>query len=62
MLAASRVQRRAARLTFNVFFKLKYDKLYDQMLATPLTHRRHRARRDHLGPAARRELLGGFLL
>ena len=23
--------------TFNVFFKLKSDKLYDQMLATPLT-------------------------
>jgi lipooligosaccharide transport system permease protein len=23
--------------TFNVFFKLRYDKLYDQMLATPLT-------------------------
>src|SRR3546814_1518470 len=23
--------------TYNVFFKLKYDKLYDQMLATPLT-------------------------
>jgi lipooligosaccharide transport system permease protein len=24
-------------MTYNVFFKLKYDKLYDQLLATPLT-------------------------
>ena len=29
--------------TFNFFFKLKYDKLFDQMLATPLTHDGHRA-------------------
>ena len=24
--------------TFNMFFKLKYQKLFDQMLATPMTH------------------------
>ena len=30
-------ERLAARRTFNFFFKLKYNKLFDQMLATPLT-------------------------
>ena len=37
--------------TFNVFFKLKYDKLYDQMLATPLT----------TGDIARGEIIWGQL-
>ena len=37
MLAASAMNGALLDSTFNVFFKLKYDKLYDQMLATPLT-------------------------
>ncbi len=37
MLAASAFNGALMDSTFNVFFKLKYDKLYDQMLATPLT-------------------------
>ncbi|WP_134741578.1 ABC transporter permease [Nocardioides sp. 503] len=37
MLAASAFNGALLDSTYNVFFKLKYDKLYDQMLATPLT-------------------------
>ena len=37
MLAVSAFNGALMDTTFNVFFKLKYDKLYDQMLATPLT-------------------------
>jgi len=37
MLAASAFNGALIDMTFNVFFKLKYNKLYDQMLATPLT-------------------------
>lgn len=37
MLAASAMNGALMDSTFNVFFKLKYIKLYDQMLATPLT-------------------------
>ena len=37
MLAASAMNGAMLDSTFNVFFKLKYDKLYDQQLATPLT-------------------------
>ena len=54
MLAASAFNGALLDSTFNVFFKLKYENLYDQMLATPLTTARHRPRRDHLGSAARR--------
>ena len=57
MLAASAFNGALIDMTYNVFFKLKYDKLYDQMLATPLTTRDIAARRDRLGPAARRHLL-----
>ncbi|WP_101526199.1 MULTISPECIES: ABC transporter permease [Nocardioides] len=39
MLAASAFNGALMDSTYNVFFKLKYDKLYDQMLATPLTTR-----------------------
>jgi lipooligosaccharide transport system permease protein len=39
MLAASAFNGALMDSTFNVFFKLKYEKLYDQMLATPLTTR-----------------------
>ena len=60
MLAASAFNGALLDSTFNVFFKLKYEKLYDQMLATPLTTTRHRPRRDPLGPAARRVLLRGL--
>src|SRR6478609_532410 len=37
MLAASAFNGALLDSTFNVFFKLKYEKLYDQILATPLT-------------------------
>jgi lipooligosaccharide transport system permease protein len=37
MLAASAFNGALIDMTFNVFFKLKFDKLYDQMLATPLS-------------------------
>jgi lipooligosaccharide transport system permease protein len=37
MLAASAFNGALLDSTFNVFFKLKYEKLYDQLLATPLT-------------------------
>ncbi|MCD6640131.1 MAG: ABC transporter permease [Nocardioides sp.] len=37
MLATSAFNGALLDSTYNVFFKLKYDKLYDQMLATPLT-------------------------
>ena len=37
MLAASAMNGSLLDSTFNFFFKLKYNKLYDQMLATPLT-------------------------
>ncbi|MGZ4438223.1 MAG: ABC transporter permease [Nocardioidaceae bacterium] len=36
MLAASAMNGAILDSTFNLFFKLKYQKLYDQMLATPL--------------------------
>ncbi|MBF4162277.1 ABC transporter permease [Nocardioides sp. CBS4Y-1] len=37
MLAASAMNGTVLDATMNFFFKLKYNKLYDQMLATPLT-------------------------
>jgi lipooligosaccharide transport system permease protein len=37
MLAASAFNGALLDSTFNVFFKLKYEKLYDSMLVTPLT-------------------------
>lgn len=39
MLAASAFNGAMFDSTYNVFFRLKYEKLYDQMLATPLTTR-----------------------
>jgi lipooligosaccharide transport system permease protein len=39
MLAASAFNGALLDSTFNVFFKLKYEKLYDQLLTTPLTTR-----------------------
>lgn len=39
MLAASAFNGALLDSTYNVFFKLKYTKLYDQVLATPLTTR-----------------------
>jgi lipooligosaccharide transport system permease protein len=37
MLAASAFNGALLDSTYNVFYKLRYDKLYDQMLATPLS-------------------------
>ena len=53
MLAASAMNGALLDSTFNIFFKLSFIKLYDQMLATPLTTARRRARRDRVVPAAR---------
>ncbi|WP_289232649.1 ABC transporter permease [Barrientosiimonas endolithica] len=39
MLAASAMNGALIDTTFGVFFRLKYQKLYEQMLATPLTTR-----------------------
>lgn len=39
MLAASAMNGAVLDATFNVFFRLKFQKLYDQILATPLTTR-----------------------
>ena len=54
MLAASAMNGALLDSTFNVFFKLKYDKLYDQMLATPLTTSDIARGEIALGAAARR--------
>jgi lipooligosaccharide transport system permease protein len=51
MLAASAFNGALMDSTYNVFFKLKYDKLYDQMLATPL----------RTGDIARGEITWGLL-
>ncbi|WP_435741599.1 ABC transporter permease [Nocardioides sp. SYSU DS0663] len=51
MLAASAFNGALLDSTYNVFFKLKYDKLYDQILATPLT----------TGDIARSEIVWGQL-
>ena len=51
MLAASAFNGALLDSTYNVFFKLKYDKLYDQMLATPLT----------TGDVARGEITWGLI-
>ena len=51
MLATSAFNGALLDSTFNVFFKLKYEKLYDQMLATPLS----------TGDIARGEITWGLL-
>jgi lipooligosaccharide transport system permease protein len=51
MLATSAFNGALLDSTYNVFFKLKYEKLYDQMLATPLT----------TGDIARGEIVWGLL-
>ena len=59
MLAAAAMNGAMLDSTFNFFFKLKYNKLFDQMLATPADHHRRRARRAELVPPAWRHLLRG---
>jgi lipooligosaccharide transport system permease protein len=51
MLATSAFNGALLDSTFNVFFKLRYEKLYDQMLATPLS----------TGDIARGEIAWGLL-
>ena len=53
MLAASALNGALIDATYNTYFKLRFMKLYDQMLATPLTTARRGARRDRVEPAAR---------
>ena len=57
MLASSAMNGAVTDSTFNVFFKLKYNKIYDAVLSTPGRPVRHRARRDRLGPGPRAHLL-----
>ena len=49
MLAASAMNGAVIDSTFNVFFKLKFEKMYDAILATPMRPGRHRPRRDDRG-------------
>ena len=58
LLAASAMNGAVFDTTGNVFFKLKYARLYDSVLATPLGPRDVARRRGHLGPAARLGLRG----
>ena len=51
MLATSAFNGALLDSTYNVFFKLKYEKLYDQMLATPLS----------TGDIARGEIMWGLM-
>ena len=53
LLASSAMNGAVFDSTGNVFFKLKYARLYDSVLATPLGPARRRRRRGHLGAAAR---------
>ena len=46
LLASSAMNGAIFDSTFNVFFKLKYARLYDSVLATPLGPARHRRGRD----------------
>ena len=49
LLAASAMNGAIYEATLNVFFRLKYEKIYDAILATPVGAGRHRPRRDRLG-------------
>ena len=44
--------------TFNFFVKMKYSHTYDAVLAIAVVAARRRDRGDHVGAAARRDLLG----
>ena len=59
LLASSAMNGAVFDTTFNVFFKLKYSKLYDAVLATPLGPRDVAVGEITLVAAARRALLGG---
>ena len=58
LLAVSALNGALNDSTFNVYGRLKFDKLYDAVLATPLGRAGRGARRDRLGGAARRAVLG----
>ena len=62
LLATSAMNGAIFDSTFNVFFRLKYAKLYDAALATPMRAGRHRARRDRLGADPRRLYAVAFLV
>ena len=53
LLAVSALNGALNDSTFNIYGRLKFDKLYDAVLATPLGAAGRRARRDRLGGAAR---------
>ena len=59
MLAASAMNGALLDSTFNFFFKLKYSKLFEQMLATPLTTADVARAGADLVAAAGRHLLPG---
>ena len=54
LLASSAMNGAVADSTYNVFFKLKYQRLYDALLDDADRPARHRRRRDHLVADARR--------
>ena len=54
LLATSAMNGAIFDSTFNIFFRLKYAKLYDAALATPMRLRRRGAGRDRLGADPRR--------
>ena len=56
LLAVSSMNGAMYDSTFNVFFRLKYAKLYDAVLATPMRPDPGRAGRDRLGPGPRHHL------
>ncbi len=56
LLASSAMNGAIYDSTFNVFFKLKYAKTYDAILATPVGVGDVAARRDRLGADPRRDL------
>ena len=60
MLATAAMNGAVFDTTFNFFIRLKYAKLYDAVLATPLEPTRRGQGRGHLGAAAGDLLLGGL--
>ena len=62
LMAASAMNGAVYDSTMNVFFKLKYARLYDAVLSTPMVPGRRRPRRDRVGRHPRHDLLVAFLV
>ena len=57
MLASSAMNGAVMDSTFNVFFKLKFNRIYDAVLGTPVRADRRRDRGDRVGAQSRAHLL-----